>query len=383
MSGVREALGRVDAAVRKALAGAVDALRRVPRWAAIVVAIVAIAVVGESTFLIMQSGGEEAAKPVATEKPLPCDEREAAEAVRSDRFAKQVRTIGTVPPLAKVLDVYDVHVLGCVDLTGDGVDEMVLQLTQSGIAPATAGGTAAPWAVYQPIDGRWTPVAIRTATGAAKVTVEKDQVREVSSALVEGDPLCCASGRREGVLRWNGKEFTYRPLGGPRGRTIAVGHGEAEAIAGFPLQEGSLADAVKLFGPPSTYGPTGEVCPAEWDDLGIRIDFANLGGLDPCGVDGRVADVTVQGPEARQAGWMTQEGAMVEITEKQLRRRYPDMAPAPKETVFSQEAPEGRLFTLVHAPSEVGADGVTPVLSARVSAGRVVGFEVQVGAAGE
>lgn len=373
----------MDAAVRRALAGVAAAARRLPRWAAVAIGIAAVAVVGEATFLIVQSGGEES-DGAATVKRLPCNEREAALAVPSDRFASQVRAIGTVPPLAKVLDVYDVEVLDCVDLTDDGVNEMVLQLTESAADPETASGVAAPWAIYTSSDGRWAPTLVRTGTPGATVRVAGHEVRETSAALVEGDPLCCPSGRREGVVRWDGEEFTYRPLGGPRGRTIAVADGEAQALAGFPLRDEGLPGAIEAFGPPSTYGRLGKTCPAEWDDLGLMIEFANLGGLDPCGPDGRVGRLTILGPEAHDFGWQTQEGATVGVSERRLRKLYPDMTPGEAEDVFVPEAPEGDLFTLVGAPSEVdGVEGLTPVLSARVFDGRVVGFELEVGAVGE
>jgi hypothetical protein len=365
-----------------AVGRAVSAVRRLPLWALVVVGIAVLAIVGEAAFLIVQTSGDDGGTQEVTEQPLPCTERQAQYAVNSDRFAQQVRGLGTVPPLVKVLDVYDVDVLDCVDLTGDEVDEMVVQLTESAADPE-ATGIAAPWAIYQPIDGEWVPSLVRTTVTGATVTIQGNVVREVSSALVEGDALCCPSGTREGVVEWTGKEFAYKPESGPRGRTIAVADGEAVALGGFPVQEGNLPDAVEFFGSPSTYGPDGNVCPAEWRDLGMRLDFANLGGLDPCGLDGRVGVATLQGLEARGAGWKTQEGARVDISEDALRKLYPDMTQAEEEAVFIPEAPEGELFTLIEAPSEVGVEELTPILSARIFGGRVVGFELQVGAAGE
>ena len=72
----------------------------------------------------------------------------------------------------------------------------------------------------------------------------------------------------------------------------------------------------------------------------------------------------------------------MDIAEKELRKRYPDMRPQ-EETGFVPEQPLGELFTLVDRPSLADPEGVTPTLSARVDAGRVIGFEVAVGAAGE
>jgi len=382
MSRVREALHGAASAIRAAWGKALSVAREVPGWALIVTGVAVLAIVGEATFLIVQTGGDDGGEPEATEQPLPCNERQAAFAVNSDRFAQQVRALGTVPPLAKVLDVYDVHVLDCVDLTGDGVDEMVVQLSESA-APEGTTGIASPWAIYQPLDGEWVPTMIRTAVTGAKVTIGDGQVQEVSSALVEGDALCCPSGKRPGVVEWDGKEFAYKPAEGPRGRTIAIADGQAVALAGFNLQESSLEDAVSYFGPASTYGPTGEVCPAEWRDLGMTINFANFGGLDPCGLDGRVGNVTLHGLEARQAGWQAQDGARIDISEGALKKLYPDMQPAEVATTVVPIDQEGELFTLVSAPSEVGVEETVPVLSARIATGRVADFEIQVGAAGE
>jgi hypothetical protein len=72
----------------------------------------------------------------------------------------------------------------------------------------------------------------------------------------------------------------------------------------------------------------------------------------------------------------------VDMAEDRLRKLYPDMHPQ-EDTTLVPEEPVGELFTLVNRPASAGIDETTPTLSARVSDGRVTGFELAVGAAGE
>jgi hypothetical protein len=376
MDRVRRALERV----RSAYAGVRSALREAPRWAVVVLGVLVVAVVGEVVFVVAQSDGD-GDSPAAAET-LGCNDREADDAVNADRFAQAVRDLGTVPPLASVLEVYDAKVIECADLDADGSDEMVVQLLERDVPLEDTVDSPRPWAIYVNDGEKWTPALIRAQVPGAEVTVEGDEVRERSSALLEGDLLCCPTGRREGVVRRDDSQFTYHPEVGPRGRTIALAEEAAVALGGFDLQEGSFPAAVEHFGPASTFGPEGETCPASWDDLGMTIEFANFGGLDPCGDDGRVAEARIERSEAAQAGWKTQEDATVEMPEDELRKLYPDVRPAVDDQLDPEE-PAGELFTLVDRPSTVGLDEPTPTLSARVSEGTVVAFVISVGAAGE
>jgi hypothetical protein len=376
MDRARRALDRV----RSAYSAVGSALRDAPVWALVVLGVLVVAVVGEVVFVIAQSDGD-GDSPAAAE-PLGCNDREADNAVNADRFAQAVRDLGTVPPLASVLEVYDAKVIDCADLDGDESDEMVVQLLERDVPLEDTVDLPRPWAIYVSDGEKWTPALIRSQVPGAAVAVKGDEVRERSSALVEGDLLCCPTGRREGVVRWDGNRFTYHPDVGPRGRTVALADEAAVGLGGFDLQEGSFPDAVELFGPASTYGPEGDTCPASWDDLGMTIEFANLGGLDPCGDDGRVAEARIESAEASQAGWKTEEDATVEMPEEELRKLYPDMRPAAEDSLDPEE-PVGELFILVDRPSTVGLDEPTPTLSARVAEGRVVGYVISVGAAGE
>jgi len=370
--------------VRDSLTSALAAVRRLfdrlPGWAIVTVSITVLAVVGEIAFLIAQSGGD--GETSSAQETLACDDRAADTAVSADRFAKAVRDVGAVPPLSNVLDVYDAKVVDCTDLTGDGVDEMLLQMVERDVAPEDLADSPIPWAIYVAEDGKWTPALIRAHVPGARPAVDGTEVGERSTAFAEGDPLCCPTGSREGVVRWNGEAFVYRPDVGPRGSTIALDDaGAVAALAGFDAQNGSFPAAVEYFGEPSSYVPQGELCPATWADIGLAIDFANLGGADPCGPDGRISDARIEGLEASQVGWQTQEGATVDMPEGRLRDMYPEMHPQ-EDSTFVPEEPVGELFTLVNRTDSTTGEQ-TPSLSARVSEDRVIGFELDVGAAGE
>jgi hypothetical protein len=370
--------------VRDLLTAGLSAVRRLfdrlPGWAIVTVSITVLAVAGEIAFLIAQSGGD--GETSSAQKTLACDDRAADTAVSADRFAQAVRDVGAVPPLSNVLEIYDAKVVDCTDLTGDGVDEMLVQMVERDVAPEDLADSPIPWAIYVAEDGKWTPILIRAHVPGARPAVEGTEVAERSTAFAEGDPVCCPSGSREGVVRWDGEAFVYRPDVGPRGSTIALDDAEAAAaVAGFDAQNGSFPAAVEYFGPPSTYAPQGELCPATWADIGLTIDFANLGGADPCGPDGRISDARIEGLEASQVGWQTQEGATVDMPEERLRDLYPEMHPQ-EDSTFVPEEPVGELFTLVNRPDPTTGEQ-TPTLSARIHEGRVIGFELDVGAAGD
>jgi hypothetical protein len=368
----RSALERV----RSALSGARSQLASLPAWALVTLAIALAAVLGEIAYLVVRADGDGDGAQSA-EAQLPCDGDAVDEAVDGGRFEQEVRDLGTVPPLADMPEIYDAKLVGCADLTGDATDEMVVRLLERGVAPIDPGAATqpahdspTPWGIFVAEGREWVPAAVRPHVATLEVAIGGGEVRERTAALVEGDPLCCPSGVREGVVRWDGDGFEYRAEGAPRGSTIALADGEPAAVAGFDLAAGSLPAAIGLFGPPTTYAPVGELCPAEWTDLGLTIEFANLAGADPCGPDGRVGTVRVEGAEAAQAGWKTQQGATPEMDKRALQKLYPDMAES-EETTFVPEVPTGQLFTLVD-----------PTLSARVAEGRVLGFEVAVNAAG-
>src|SRR5215208_4649331 len=111
---------------------AVDAVRavfnRLPGWALVTISLTVLAVGGEIAFLVVQSGGD--GETSSAEERLACDDRAADNAVSADRFAQAVRDVGAVPPLSNVLEIYDAKVADCADVTGDGIDEMVVRMVE-------------------------------------------------------------------------------------------------------------------------------------------------------------------------------------------------------------------------------------------------------------
>ena len=190
----------------------------------------AVAVVGEVVFVVAQSDGD-GDSPAAAE-PLGCNDREADNAVNADRFAQAVRDLGTVPPLASVLEVYDAKVIECADLNGDESDEMVVQLLERDVPLEDTVDLPRPWAIYAS-DGEKDPGADPLAGPRRGGDRGGRRGQRALLALVEGDLLCCPTGRREGVVRWDGNRFTYHPDVGPRGRTIALADEAAVGIGGF------------------------------------------------------------------------------------------------------------------------------------------------------
>ena len=374
MDRARSALDRV----RSAYGAVRSALREAPPWALVVLGVLAVAVVGEVVFVVAQSDGD-GDSPAAAE-PLGCNDREADNAVNADRFAQAVRDLGTVPPLASVLEVYDAKVIECADLSRDESDEMVVQLLERDVPLEDTVDLPRPWAIYASDGEKWTPALIRSRVPGAEVTVEGGEVSERSSALVEGDLLCCPTGRPvsfAGTATGSPTTPTLAPRSHDRARRRGRGRDRRVRSPG-----GGFPGAVGLFGPASTYGPEGDTCPASWDDLGMTIEFANLGGLDPCGEEGRVAEARIERAEGGPGGMEDPGGRDRRDARGRAPKLYPDMRPAAEDSLDPEE-PVGELFTLVDRPSTVGLDEPTPTLSARVAEGRVIGFVISVGAAGE
>jgi hypothetical protein len=157
---------------------------------------------------------------------------------------------------------------------------------------------------------------------------------------------------------------------------IEAGTKGVTGIGDFEPQTGSPVDAAKVFGPPFHVQRNEELCVNEWRHLGLLINFADLGGADPCSAEGAVGSVELSGATAEQAGWATDEGVRVGMSEKALRAIYPDAQ--------EQSLPGLRnLLVLIEGPSVVGGGGSYPVLSARIENATVKALLMSVGAAGE
>ena len=111
--------------------------------------------------------------------------------------------------------MYDAKVIECADLNGDDSDEMVVQLLERDVPLEDSVDLPRPWAIYASDGEKWTPALIRSHVPGAEVTVRGRRGAGALLGLVEGDLLCCPTGRRGGVVRWDGNRFTYHPEVGP------------------------------------------------------------------------------------------------------------------------------------------------------------------------
>ncbi len=357
----------------------------VPRW---VIAILGVGLVAVAAFLIGRSSGddgsgesaaraeaEEATQAAPEDPALSCDKATAAKLVNSRLVADAVG-LGGVRPEEKVSDLYTETLIGCQDLDGDELEELVMSLG------CCTGTSPTPWAIFSQSNGRWHAQFVR-AQSATLLKLTDEGVRETSAAFTPGEPLCCPSGRRTGLVSWDGERYVYAPRRAIAHPTLEIRKETAVELGGFDLQNRALDGAIDAFGTPSAYAPEAELCTARWTDLGLIINFVHLGGSDPCGPAGRVGSIVIAGPEAEQAGWsVSGSGVMVGSTQEELRATYPSMAPA----VFGAETAqgeEGRSWILVARPSGPGAGDRAITLSARLNFGEAVAFDIGVGAGGE
>ena len=198
---------------------------------------------------------------------------------------------------------------------------MVVQLLERDVPLEDTVDLPRPWAIYASDGEKWTPALIRSRVPGAEVTVEGGEV--ASAPRRWWRVTCCAAQPAGARVSFAGTATgsptipTLAPRSHDRARRRGRGRDRRVRSPG-----GELPGAVGLFGPASTYGPEGDTCPASWDDLGMTIEFANLGGLDPCGEEGRVAEARIERAEAAQAGWKTEEDATVEMPEDEL-QLYP------------------------------------------------------------
>lgn len=101
--------------------------------------------------------------------------------------------------------------------------------------------------------------------------------------------------------------------------------------------------------------------------VGLRMVFANFGGLDPCSPEGGLADLAVM----RGARWRTSRGLRIGDPVSRLHRLYPTATA------------RGGLWWLVTGYTPIGEGGYYPVLAAAVGRGRVRALRAGIGAAGD
>ncbi|HEU5062341.1 MAG TPA: hypothetical protein VFT79_04190 [Solirubrobacterales bacterium] len=362
---------------------------RVPKWllwvaaAALVIGLLAVG------FTLGRSGGGDgssspaqkpAERPPAAEEAV-CSKPMAEAATLDTDFDDRIRANGAVRaemedddrPSVEVpffsenpLD-YQVAVLECADLSGDGVGEMVVGLA------AGASGRVYHWAIFTPDGrGRWTLAFDREFLAASSIEIEGDSVHVRTPIYGSDDPLCCPSDYKSIRVGYRNGRFEASSTDAPAAERRIVLEDSRVASIGRLAATDPPSRAVVLFGKPTGVVNYPEsTCTYSWSDLGLSIDFANFGGGDPCGPAGRIAYFELVGTSAEESGWHTAEGARVGAGAASLERLYPEARRS------------GNELTLVEVASPIGASGTLAVMTAYLADGRALAYRFYIGAAGE
>lgn len=144
------------------------------------------------------------------------------------------------------------------------------------------------------------------------------------------------------------------PVASAKPRLVIVG---ASSMAGFPTK-GTVAEATKIFGQPSSRLGTYDTCRLTWPGYGIVMQsYYTNGALDPCGPSAKHKSSTVTGH-----GWSTSKGLAVGDPLSKLRHLYPKAQ--------KQSATKWQLISRSFAGLPV------PGLEATLKRGRIVSFTV-------
>lgn len=296
-----------------------------------------------------------------------CSRGAAQPLVRNGDFAAVVERAISEPaggagPSPRILQ------LECGDVTGDGIEEMVLRVGQG------KPSEVSPWAIFSDDGGEWRLALARDQVSA---TLELDDrgVVETQPVYRAGDRACCPSGTRSGVVGWDGEGFAYTPDEGTPERTIVLGPATVRELGSFRPPAG-VAGAVRAFGTPAQTTSIGRSCVRAWPDLGLSITFASLGIVKPCA--GAVQTISIDGLTGEQAGWQTGDGLAIGDDLETLRSEYPDLKRG--AGIPAAVARPGDVYELVTADRFATR---IAVVAARVDEGRVIGIDLYAGLAGE
>jgi hypothetical protein len=102
---------------------------------------------------------------------------------------------------------------------------------------------------------------------------------------------------------------------------------------------GDFAVAVEIFGKPTLYGRTFNLCNASWKNLGLLMSYVNA--FEQCSAKGLVKKGWWYGARVSSKRWKTDRGLRVGDSERTLRSLYP------KARFVRQSAGAGR-WVLVH-----------------------------------
>jgi hypothetical protein len=187
-------------------------------------------------------------------------------------------------------------------------------------------------------------------------------VSRVTARAALGAAVLAVAGAHAAAPTADARPFVIQTRGSE------TGPGVVRAIGDFrPARNPRLSAAIRAYGPTTSRRGGGEICRVRWANIGVRITFQNFGGVDSCEPSGGRAQKAVVVDDR----WRTGKGLRIGNGITRLRRLYPD----------AKRTPRG--FRLVEGILPFGQPRRYAVLGARVSGGRVTGFTMFVGAAGD
>lgn len=155
---------------------------------------------------------------------------------------------------------------------------------------------------------------------------------------------------------------------GPSGTDSIVVRGDVQIGRFLVKRDGTLDGVIRAFGRPSSlrHGRD-QNCVGRWRDIGLRVNFYNLGGQDPCARQyGYFRDATMVGSQ-----WVTAKGLRLGDPARRL------------HVLYSPRRFSGSWAWLVTRYLPYAGGFHYPGLSAKVHHGWVTAFRVRYPAGGE
>ena len=207
---------------------------------------------------------------------------------------------------------------------------------------------------------RWLPPLTRVTTWFA-ATVAAAVIGVVVTGLV--------SGWLPGLTGDDPPVVQTSPDGSPRPSIPVSRLVTSERVGRFNVElEGRVERAIEVFGPPSERRRDGLACVIDWAEPGVKIDFYNLGGLDPCRF-GRFCWAEVTGHD-----WSTSRGLEPSDRTRRMFELYP-------RARYIREAGLVRRYELEPATAPCG--NAEAGLEAWTGGGRVFALRVSFQAGGD
>jgi hypothetical protein len=174
-------------------------------------------VLGLPTAALLSAAIDEGATPATATAAPSCSKSVAKHLVVTTPFGARIkksvgkRFFGRLP----MMRIFGVAEVSCLDMTGDGQREMLVQLECCTV------GSVDPWAIYTPQGDHWhlafsrvntnnfgTQLAVfrSTTTGVEHVAVE-EKIPVYDPDNFQGN--CCPNSYRYKYTIWNGTRFVY------------------------------------------------------------------------------------------------------------------------------------------------------------------------------